>query len=283
MASSRYPKCSICSYKQDRDKKPVPIYHRHYSAKQARVLQGVEYADTNTSYLCPTCQDSYYGLDICLTDSTLHEFYNPREPGVVCPPGPAHIDLVSIPGATVEELMFAWKVEYFKEPRPMRILLVAGLNDLVKGADFETFTTSVMRFDVNVSLQNRCHPGKTNSFAVAPLLPAPKLVWFPDNGPHSPNYRNRRDEVSQINVWIKSFNQRKGIHQVPGFNVLGTRTSKRWVDGAMTEFKTHRWNDWRASEDREDKLHLSDKLRVRMGQYVHKFFLAERRDKGPLV
>ena len=64
---------------------------------------------------------------------------------------------------------------------------------------------------------------------------------------------------------------------------MGTRTSKRWVDGAMSEFKTHRWNDWRASEDREDKLHLSDKLRVRMGQYVHKFFLAERRDKGPLV
>ena len=279
-------KCLICSYKQPRN--PIPIYHRHSSTRQARVLQGAEYAKRNCSYLCPTCQVSHlaeldYGMDVCLSDSTLHDFHHPREPGLVCPPDSSHVDWLTIPGATVEDLLFAWQVEYGKVDRPMRILLVAGLNNLVKGGDYESLTEQYKRFNFNVNYQNNFHPGKSNQFAIAPLLPAPKLVWFPDNGPTSPGYVNRRDEVTTINEWVKTFNLKNSIKQVPAFNIMGTRTCRKKVGGEQVEFKTHRWNLWRASEAKEDKLHLIDRERVRMGQYVLKYFQGERRDKGPLV
>ena len=97
---------------------------------------------------------------------------------------------------------------------------------------------------------------------------APKFVWFPDNGPNPLGYTNRREESEQINEWIKVFNSSNNISQVPGFHTWGTRTTKRMVDGERVEFKTHRWNEWRASEAAGDKLHLVDKMRVKMAQYV---------------
>ena len=81
----------------------------------------------------------------------------------------------------------------------MRILLVAGLNDLAKGGTFDTLTSQFKRFYEVVKMQGReYHPGMANSFAVAPLLPAPKFVWYPDNGPTPPGYTNRRAEVEQV-------------------------------------------------------------------------------------
>ena len=50
---------------------------------------------------------------------------------------------------------------------------------------------------------------------------------------------------------------------MPYFNTLGIRSTKK---------KAY-----------EDKLHLVDKECVRMGQYILKYFLAKRREKGPLV
>ena len=50
----------------------------------------------------------------------------------------------------------------------------------------------------------------------------------------------------------------------------------------MREFKTHRWNDWRATEARDDKLHLSDRMRVKMGRQVIKFFEGEYERNGPI-
>ena len=76
---------------------------------------------------------------------------------------------------------------------------------------------------------------------------------------------------------------KNGVYQVPRFHTMGVRSTKKRVEGKKVEFKTHRWNEWRASEDYEDKLHVVDKMRVKMGNYVLKFFQAEREKKGPLV
>ena len=286
---SRPPKCYLCSYKQYAPEKPVTVYHRHRSARQVRSLQGAEYANYNCTYMCPTCQTTHvaqlpYGLDVCVSTSQLHEFYQPREMGVVCPPDTSHVDWLTIPGAKVEDLRLAWRVDYSKNTKPMRILLVAGLNDLAKGGTFDTLTAEIKRFNEVVKQQGReFHPGMNNSFAVAPLIPAPKFVWFPDNGPTPPGYTNRREEIEQINEWIKGFNRDNNISQVPGFHTWGTRTTKRMVDGERVEFKTHRWNEWRASEAAGDKLHLVDKMRVKMAQYVVKYFQGQRKTIGPLL
>ena len=283
------PECKICSYIQPETSTPVPVYHRHSSSRQERVLQGAEDPNYNRVYFCPTCQTAHlaampYGLDICVSDSTLHDFHNPRDPGVVCPPDSSHVDWISIPGATIEDLLYAWKAEYSREVRPMRIILVGGLNDLLRGGSVDSITTEFERFKVNVAKQEeRYHPGINNSFAVAPLIPAPKFFWLPDNGPTSPTYVNRRDEITRINEWVQTFNSQNGIDLVPRFHTFGIRTHKKMVEGRKVEFKTHRWNEWRASEAPEDKIHLVDKMRVKMGNYVLKYFQAEREKKGPLV
>ena len=275
--ASRPPKCLICSFNQPRPEDPVAIYHRHRSARQVRVLQGVEFSKKNREYFCPTCQISHlarmpYGLDICVGDSMLHEIHNPRDPGVVCPADTSHIDWLTIPGAKIDDLMYAWRLDYHKEENPMRVMLVAGVNNLIKGEGFDQITDSIERFWWNVECQNKYHPDLPNSFAVAPILPVPKLVWYPDNGEHSPQYRNRRAEVERLNEWIKEFNTSHGVSQVPRFGVWGTRSTKRYVNGVVHETKTHRWNDWRSSEADEDKVHLKDSKRIQMAKYIMKYF-----------
>ena len=97
------------------------------------------------------------------------------------------------------------------------------------------FTRDIKRFQDNVSHQNNCHPGKSNYFAVAHLLPAPKLVWFPDNGATSSSYVNRIDEMTKINEWVQTFNINNGIHQVPRFHTMGIRTTKKRVEGKKVQ------------------------------------------------
>ena len=168
--------------------------------------------------------------------------------------------------------MYAWRLDYHREENPMRVMLVAGVNNLIKGDTFDEITCAIERFWWNVVSQDKYHPDLPNTFAVAPILPVPKLVWYPDNGEYSPQYRNRRAEVERLNEWIREFNSTNGITQVPRFGVWGTRSNKRYRDGALQEIKTHRWNDWRSSEADEDKVHLKDKKRVQMGQYITKYF-----------
>ena len=83
----------------------------------------------------------------------------------------------------------------------MRILLVAGLNDLIKGGTRETVMESITSFKNMVALNNRYHPGAANQFAVAPLLCPPKLVWYEDNGQLPPGHAgNRGGEVEKQNT-----------------------------------------------------------------------------------
>ena len=69
------------------------------------------------------------------------------------------------------------------------------------------------------------------------------------------------------------------VSSAPKFHTLATRTTTREVDGVVREFKTHRWNEWRATED---KLHLSDRMRVKMGRQVIKYFEREYERNGPI-
>ena len=70
------------------------------------------------------------------------------------------------------------------EPIPQRVLLMAGLNDLIKCGGANHFKEQVVH-------QNRYHVHKLNEMIVAPLILPPKLCWFPDNGPPPPGYTNR--------------------------------------------------------------------------------------------
>ena len=236
----------------------------------------------NRQYLCPTCQATHlsrleYGLNICISTSQLHQFHHPRDQTVVCPPDTSHVDWLTIPGGTIFDLDFAWRVDYHREPRPMRILLVAGLNDLMRGGTRRSVMEAITHFDQVVKQQNRYHPGAENQFAVAPLLCPPKLVWYADNGAMPAGHMgNRREEIELLNNDILSFNAQNGLLHVPHFQTLGVRRTKHWFeDGSFRNVLQHRMNHWRASEALADKVHLADGLRVRMGRMVISYFEGE--------
>ena len=193
------PACHICSYAQPRPDKPVKVYHLHNSSRHIRQLMGVEGHEDNPLYLCPTCQAPHSvrpttGLNVCVSTSQLHNFHFPRE-DIVVSPDTLHTDWITIPGATIKQLSFAWRIDYHKEPRPQRVLLVAGLNDLIKVGSAEELKESVLDFEEVVRHQNRYHAHLgCNELYVAPLLIPPKLAWFPDNGPMPHGFENRLKE-----------------------------------------------------------------------------------------
>ena len=102
-------------------------------------MQGVEYSNSNPDYMCPTCMAMHpthpdIGLNVCLGTSQLHNFHQPWDPSVTCPPDPFHIDWVTICGGNISDLTHAFTVDYKKQPRPMRIFVTAGLNITMKSA-----------------------------------------------------------------------------------------------------------------------------------------------------
>ena len=157
-----------------------------------------------------------YGLNICVSTSQLHNFHLPRDPGVVCPPDSVHIDWLTIPGSKIADLSYAWRLDYHREPRPMRVLLAAGLNDLIQGGNRDTIMSAIRHFKEVIDDQNRYHPRAKNEFAVATLLNPPKLVWFRDNGPPPTGQLNQLLEIKNLNDDIIQFNSNNNVYMCQG-------------------------------------------------------------------
>ena len=121
------------------------------------------------------------------------------------------------------------------------------------------------------------HPTILNTLAVSTLVYPPQLAWFPDNGWFpSYNYTNQKEKIDWINGEIEKDNNASGIHYAPGMHKFGVRTdTKKYVNryGAIQvrKTKTHRWEEWR-EEDKARMLHLSNKVRVKMGRKVGRYF-----------
>ena len=286
-----YPQCQICSYRQAAPDPKVPVFHKHDSARQYRILQNVEYEEENRPYLCPSCQITHparpeYGLNICVSASELHNFHFPSDENIVCPPDQIHVDWLSIPEATISELEYAWTVDYHRQTQPMRVLLVAGLKDLVNGATKDSFMESLRLFKKSVDYQNRYHPGASNQLVVAPLTCPPKLVWYQDDGPLPSDHKgNRRDEIFDINQSIFNFNAQNGFPYAPHFHTIGVRRYKKWFrDGSWEMVTHHRMGQWDRTQPKHEKLYLGDQMKIRMGQMVINYFKGEaERENGPIA
>ena len=105
-------------------------------------------------------------------------------------------------GATIPELEYAWKVDYGRSSRPMRILLSGGVNDLIRGKSRTDIVASILHFKNAIEHQNGYHNTKPNEFFVAKVLNDPKLVWFPENGTQAPNFVNLLSDIKELNSWI---------------------------------------------------------------------------------
>ena len=277
---SKSPECYICSYRKvDTPLAYKPTYHLHYSSRETRVMAGVEWSTSNRSYMCPTCQHRHpawpaYGLNVCLADSQLHELHNPRG-GAVWTPDTIHIDWNTIPGATIPTLQHAWQVDYSRSKTPMRVLLVAGINDLLKGGNMTSITNSILNLKQVIDYQNQFHPSMLNELVVGTILNPPKLCWFPDTGPPPHGHINRLEEITAINQWIVEFNQGYGNY-TPRFHRFGVKSGRKFVNGASVPFHAHQLRRWRQSEAVHDMIHLNDFWRIRLGLAVVHHFESQR-------
>ena len=246
---SRGPACSICSYRQPPPLTPSPVDHSHNSPREIRIMQGVEYCEENVQFMCTTCRVSHMvrsdnSLNILLGDSNLHNIHTPRGGAARSPPDPIHIDWLTISGATIKELELAWQLDYGKYSRPMRILLSAGLADLVKGRSRTDIVADILHFRAVVIKQNEYHPFIKNEFVVATILNPPKLVWFEDNpGPPPPNHVNLLSELKELNSWIAYFNQQMG-KITPRLHRFGVKNGTQKRNGNTVRVQHHLMNQW---------------------------------------
>ena len=238
--------------------------------------------------MCPTCMTMHptrpeTGLNVCLSDSMLHNIHHPRDPTVVCPPDPFHVDWVTISGGTINDLTHAFIVDYWKETRPMRVLVSAGLNNLLRGATRDSMVEDFIHMKEVIQAQDAHHPHKQNELVVATVLNPPKLVWFAGNGPPPSDFNNHLKDIMELNSWIKFFNSENGRICTPSFHRFGVRTTRgRLGGGPLTSIQSHQFSQWRQSEPTRDMVHLSDRWRVRMGQAVLRHFQGEYQRNGVL-
>ena len=282
-ANKLFPRtrCDICSYKQLGGQEKKALYHKHYSSKSVREIQGVE--SEPGDYFCPTCKKVHSStqprLKICLSSSTLHEFWAPRKEDITYGGDSEHIDYITIPGASIIDLIEAWKIEYYEEKRGMDVFIVAGLNNVKDGDDPQT----IMRdYDHLVQMVHhqayKYHQNVHNSCAIATLIYPPQLCWFPDQGSCPPDFSCHLEDIRWINFQIERLNDERGI-KVPNFTTFGLRVGNRTTKdtyGNITvrHTTTHRYEHWREDEFRW-MLHLDDQRRIKMGKQVGRYFLHE--------
>ena len=136
----------------------------------------------------------------------------------------------------------AWQVDYGKSVRPMRILLFAGLNDLLKGGNKDTLTNSILNLKNLIDDQNVYHPSTPNELVVSTLLNPPNLTWFPDNVKPPTGHVNRLREIEEINRWIVEFNEGYGF-VTPRFHHFGVRTGRKMVGGQYVPMHVHHFRN----------------------------------------
>ena len=81
--------------------------------------------------------------------------------------------------------------------------------------------------------------------------------------------------------WIKEFNNSNGKYNRHRFGVKEGRRFDKF--GKQVKFKIHQLSQWRQTELLEDKIHLSDRWRVRLGTAVVRHFEGELGRYGVLA
>ena len=135
--SSGKNSCQICSFSQKAPETKQQVYHDHFSSKHLRELLDVEFS-LSGSYYCPSCKCNHapYPSErtkIVLSDSTMHNFFAPPSATNTNYEGDVqHTDYLTISGATLETLFHAFKIEYSYHTKPMDVVIIAGVIDIVK-------------------------------------------------------------------------------------------------------------------------------------------------------
>lgn len=269
--------CSICSTVD------TPVYHRHYSSRWLREILGVE-NDENASFYCPPCKSRhepypYSRTKVLVSDETLHPFFAPpaHNPEHHYSGDLMHVDYITIPGASINELAAAFQAEFVNKQarKPLDVVLVAGYRELRLGhsiADieerFRSFADQVLAAKVN---------GENNTVAISDFIFLPSLAWFPDNGQMPFNQNGNILHIMEwLNEVILSINLDNNItefHRLHKYGVLVYTKRKRNQYGyeQHQKIKEHRFEHW-LGQDRALMTTLKADQRIKIGAAINKYF-----------
>ena len=271
-ASSRRPKCDICSNKEVMGYVTKDVYHEHYSS---RYLQECSSLKGESSFDCLPCKLSHPNeisssvrrLKICVSSSMLHKFWETDNQSLVYEGNSTHIDWLTIKDARINQLTAAWEVMYLEETRPMDVFFMGGIEDIIRGRMGPSIIKALKYFVELVEWQGRKHPEEPNTCAISTLYYPPKLCWLDDDKLMPSNFDNQLRNIRWLNQKIEELNAKSGI-KVPKVPCFGVRKLTR--HGRSTT--RHRMEHWK-EENRDEKLHLTDDQRMKLGRQVVRHLL----------
>ena len=261
---------SVSSVRLELDK---PVIHTHVSSLLKRVSCSTDYWG---DFRCSSCSSNFHSFHygsrypILATSSTLTGWQGVRtENGYKG--DSIHVELVGVPGAHVQHVHHAVVAEYGAMHRPLDVLVVAGLNNLAAGH------TPILVMDELEEFKRDILKISGSSFAVATLPFPPALAQLPED-----KFRvqgNITEDLKTLNFSIRDLNmegsQSMMVEKAPTFHTWGLRSlpAKKKVGprNLMELLPQHRQKDWR-EERPENQIHLNDRLRLRMGRAVVKYF-----------
>ena len=270
--------CTICSEHTSRQRRELaPIYHAHHSTLSYRIHARI---DRWAQFFCPTCIGGFHSVKsgvrypLLISSSTLSSWrgrldLNGYEGDTL------HLDEIMIPGARIRELMHAFQAEYSGINRPVDVVIVGGINNILEGQgpgevmhEIKEFYREVMRI-------------RGSSFAVATLPFPPCLSILPEDL-HTRVKMNATESLKSLNNTIREFNRQNAdgpidVSRCPLFHTWGlrsVRTSRPDINGPrvlMEYLPAHNPAAWRERRP-HDQLHLSDRTRLRMGKAVLRYY-----------
>ena len=276
------PYCSICSealstiFPQQRY-----AYHSHFSSIAQRTSSPLDHF---AQHLCTTCSTVMHPvkmghrIPVVITSSVLANWQgrNRGSPGAY-EGDPVHLDYITIPGATIEQLQHSFEVQYRGINQPLDVILIAGYNNILRYESLETILNRYSVFKKHV-INMSCAGGRMNSFAIATLPYPPRLTRLRDD-PYFPDYQPYYDETTQlldeltpriINMNKEEIDMRTRL--APTFHTWclskGNSNNQGFSVGSLSRHRPAQWRE----DHFLDQLHPSDPVRLRMGTAVGRYF-----------
>ena len=266
--------CEVCSESISYVREKLTyVKHTHNSSLIDRIRSNTDFWG---QVKCNTCWDQWHSAvsgmryPILATSSTLNEWQGRRTSNSF--QGTTHhIETLGIPGAHVQDLHHAFMAEYGESKLPTDVLMICGFNNLLDGQPAELIIDEIEHFkqDVTKILDS--------SFAACTLPLAPIMTQLPlDN---YENKNNLTEEVVELNFRIKEMNDKPGqkmrVSWAPQFHSWGLKSKPTPKESGprqlLESLPLHQPNDWREKRPK-NQLHLSDRVRRRMGKAVSNYF-----------
>ena len=256
------------------------VTHTHFSSFKYRTTAPV---DSDGNYTCITCESTPHSCKVgmryavLLSSSTLHQWQGRRERNRYRG-NELHMEECTIPGASIDDLTHALLAEFSGTYRPIDVIAVCGLNDVLRGRTPDQIISSFRK--LQEAVHHLTPEGERNSIGIATMIIPPKIAhlrerqWGPTPGSNLYN-------MVEINARILCLNQEQEQGQLPvmfaprfhTWGMTGKSRGSRWPRNLLEGIQYHRSSQWRESA-RTRRLHLSDDCRLRMGRTCIGYFKA---------